>query len=362
MIIKCFYDEFHPCPRDFQSSLKTLGVVSKSFESSQSESLDFCLWWGRDLSKSIRRNFKDRLIVCVKEENFYSVRELYKDDPGIVALFSWEQKPSILSLLKSFLSLSSKEETFMVESLDSIVSRSLEELKKVKQLHQKVVPLRFEDFGAIKMASKFAAGEAPGGEFFDMVKDEKNALVFLTSSSSYVASSLILSNFENMKTSRNINFDTCEQFLSLLEKEFKTTGVLSEDVQVHLSLLYFDLSKMKVKGYNFGGAEIVSSKNSRMDANSYPVDLNFKEKSYFEFTLERGERVLLLSTGIMKNNFSHPSGGSLNKVLKEAFNRPYREILNEIFLGLKNNNKLEFLKNDATAIYIEVDNHAIMEV
>ena len=59
------------------------------------------------------------------------------------------------------------------------------DLKSIKNLHKKLIPLRKEKIKGILISSKFLAGMASGGEFFDIKKEEGQLVVYLTSANSY---------------------------------------------------------------------------------------------------------------------------------------------------------------------------------
>src|SRR5690606_26480195 len=82
--------------------------------------------------------------------------------------------------------------------LNSLVSQNLGELHRLKRLHERLVPLRGEKLKGVSIHSKFAAGESAGGEFFDTVARERELLILMASSRSYIASSAILGHFEDL--------------------------------------------------------------------------------------------------------------------------------------------------------------------
>ncbi|MBK24195.1 MAG: hypothetical protein CME70_09365 [Halobacteriovorax sp.] len=250
------------------------------------------------------------------------------------------------------------------ENLNKMIEFSMAELQRVKRLHEQVVPMKNDNFKGVKILSKFAAGEGAGGEFFDIVKGEQEVLLLLTNTTSYVASSIILSHFEKLRAYSEFGEKRLTDFILGLSGELKDLGLLDMNDTEALQLLVvkIDLNKMKFKGFQFGKTELISSKGHVLGTNDFPLNKEFLSQSEFGFDLERGERLVISSPGVRKN-----CGGFMDEKKYEDFVRERlplgaRDLLNEVYFQLKKKRDSDFLKFDASVIYIEVDKNVIVEV
>lgn len=248
--------------------------------------------------------------------------------------------------------------------LNLMIEKSLDELQKVKALHEKVVPMKNDTFKGIKIISKFAAGEKAGGEFFDIVKGEQEVLLLLTNTKSYVAASIILSHFEKLRVSNYFGKEKVCSFLTDLSSELLSLDLLdySDSESLQLLVVKVNLNKMKASGYQFGQNGIVSSENNSFGSNTFPVGKEFFDQAEFSFDLKRGERLVISSPGVRNNCGDLMDNQNYSKFVKEKLALEPRELLNEIFFQLKKGRDGDFLEFDASVIYIEVDKNAIIEI
>lgn len=244
--------------------------------------------------------------------------------------------------------------------LNALVSQNLSELHRLKRLHERLVPMRGEKLKGLSIHSKFAAGESSGGEFFDTVAREKEVLVLLASSRSYIASSAILGHFEELRSKNSFDDASLESFVTALSYELKK--LQSGDVE--LLLFTIDMKTMEIKGYNYGAATIWKDGSAINKANELEVNPNFVEKARIEFKLARGEKVLVRSSGLAKNlaQTDYAKDENWLAFLDKSTDKSAQELLSELFFQLKKNVETDFLKTDASAILIEVDKNAIVQV
>lgn len=250
------------------------------------------------------------------------------------------------------------------ENLNRMIQFSLEELQRVKKLHEKVVPMKNDNFKGVQILSKFAAGEGAGGEFFDIVKGEQEVLLLLTNTSSYVASSIILSHFEKLRAYQTFGKERIKGFVNELSAELKDLELLdtknSDSLQILIAKI--DLNKMKIEGFQFGKTELVSSKGHYLSSNEIPLGKEFLDRAEFGFDLERGERLVISSPGVRKNCGGFMDNKKYEDFVKERLPLGPRELLNEVYFQLKKSRESDFLQYDASVIYLEVDKNVIIEV
>jgi hypothetical protein len=248
--------------------------------------------------------------------------------------------------------------------LGKILEQSLIELQRVKKIHEKVVPLRHEKIKGINLYSKFAAGFSSGGEFFDIKKDEHQVIVIVTHAKSYVASSIVLNHFEEFQRIKNVDKESIEDFLENLIDECRELDLIDRDnpETLQLDILRLDLRTFEFEGFHFGHGSYFSNGKKLSNENERALNENFFEEAHYKGKLERGEKLIYASPGVLQNFEVRGEKGLLGKIVLEQFDNGPREVLNEIFFQLKKNNEEDFLKFDASVIYLEVDANAFIQV
>ena len=107
------------------------------------------------------------------------------------------------------------------EEIGQILTKVEKEMIRVKKIHSHIMPKRAHHFKNLIIESKFASGEAPGGEFFDVFESSNKTLIFLTSSNSYLTSTLTLSSFNELKDG-DLSLSSLEKALCSIEADLKT--------------------------------------------------------------------------------------------------------------------------------------------
>ncbi len=250
------------------------------------------------------------------------------------------------------------------EHLGRVLEQSLLELQRVKKLHEKVVPIRQEKVKSVTLYSKFAAGFSSGGEFFDLKKSDKEIVIMLTSTKSYVASSVILGHFEEFQKNGDSSKEGIEDFLEELIDECRSLDLISRDDYklLQLDIIRLDLRTYEYEGFHFGKGCYYSDGVKKIASNTLPINENSFEESYFHGVLRRGQKLIYVSPGAFQNYEEKQQEDKIETVILEQFKNGAREILNEAFFQLKKDNEEDFLKYDASIIYLEVDPNAFIQV
>lgn len=235
------------------------------------------------------------------------------------------------------------------------------QLKRVKKTYEEKTPKRLEDFKGVTAMSKYAAGEDVGGEFFDLFTHENKVFILMSSCSSYLASSSLLQFFSEMKAGKNISKEAELEFLKKTHDEVKILNeTRKKPIKVEVFSGIFDATTLQFQGHKFGDFQFISSDlKKKIDIEN--LNLANPEKSYFEVTLDRGERVLLNSPGFQKNwNVAKPD--FLIEELMIDSNMKSLDILDEIYFKLKSKSLNGFLTFDASSIIVEVKHNVILKV
>jgi len=247
------------------------------------------------------------------------------------------------------------------QNLNETVEFTLSELQRIKSIHERLVPVRSDDLKGLQIASKFAAGESSGGEFFDMIKSDQECLLLLTNSKSYVVSSLVLSHFEIFRESKDFSKEMMKSFIKNLNDELSSKEIPEKRKKVDMFVARIDLKKMMIEGYNFGNNELITSDKHAVDANENDMD-GALEESEFEIRMSRGDKLMLLSPGVKSNSNGILSGQNYLNFAKEQVNSAPRQCLDEMFYQLKRFTNTSFLKDDASIIFFEVKPNVIVQV
>lgn len=290
------------------------------------------------------------------------IDEIQKKLSENIFLLSTSAEETVFHNLSTFLNLCSSHSGSTGDIFDKVLKNSLQDLEKIKKIHQKVAPLRSEKIKGLEVLTKFAAGLANGGEFFDILKKDSECLVVLSSSRSYVCSSVVLSHFEAFHQNLDFSNDAMEKFVEDIYGDLKSKGMDRDLEDLSLWIGRIDLKNMEIEGHIFGHFFFKSSENSILAGNELTLNPHFVEKSYFSFKLQRGEKVLIFSPGAVLNLKETSGINDLLTYSKNLIKMELSEAIHEIFIEMGNNKSGSFLPHDATILTLEVDQNVIMQV
>lgn len=321
-----------------------------------------------ECSKSIKNLSDKNIIVLYDQDSSAESMEIIEEamDKYILGFIESERFGFLgVNLILSY--IQKREEGIAEqtgEHLGKVLEQSLLELQRVKKLHEKVVPIRQEKVKGVSIYSKFAAGFSSGGEFFDIKKGDNELIILLTSAKSYVASSVILGHFEEFQKKGDTSREGIEDFLEELIDECRTLDLIDREdhTLLQLDVIRLDLRTYEYEGFHFGKGRYYSDGILKISSNDLSLNENSFEQSYFKGTLRRGQKLIYLSPGTLQNFEFRKQEDKINKVILEQFSNGAREILNEAFFQLKKDNEEDFLKYDASIIYVEVDPNAFIQV
>lgn len=247
--------------------------------------------------------------------------------------------------------------------MDNVVSNVELELLRIKKLYERSAPKRFDYLKGLTYISKYAAGESSGGEFFDAIKVDSKLLVLMSSCDSYLTSSCILNLFANLKDEASLDKSIINSFV---EEVVNEVNVLSdggkEEIDCNLLVCMLDFKSFEISGNIFGSFDVCSSNSKHIyKGNTLKINKKNIEKSLFEMHLQRKERLLLMSPGFKINWGSGKQEINLDEVISDEDIKP-NDLLDELFFQMKKDVKSGFLKHDASAIMLEVDQNVMLEI
>ncbi|WP_372654025.1 hypothetical protein [Halobacteriovorax sp.] len=241
-------------------------------------------------------------------------------------------------------SIDSEDLNEVGQSIEKIMAAAINELQRVKEIHEKLVPIREESFKGLTATSKFGAGESSGGEFFDVITTDNEVLLLLARSRSYLVSSIIMKQFDDLRGSTAFGDKKINEFISGLNVEIENSKIKEEKRKLDVLFIRMDLKKMKGRVWKSGNSELI--------LNSNIIEEN-------EFSIERGEKLIVLSSGLLDNS---PGREIVRNIAITNVNKSRRELLDEVFYNLKKEKTGMFFTHDATMIVFEVSKNAIIQI
>ncbi|MFN8369133.1 MAG: hypothetical protein U0T83_00750 [Bacteriovoracaceae bacterium] len=250
---------------------------------------------------------------------------------------------------------------------DESIVEMQKQLNRVKDFHREFAPKRFEEIRGVEFYSKFLAGLSSGGEFFDLIRIGSSILLFISSTSSYITSGVVLKHYSEIKNWESSNLDKIKKFIRAVEtdiNEIIKKNVKKTEYKTQLLIANLDLNTLKLVGYNFGNCSWVTNvKNATsLPQNDFPIGESFCNQAYFEYKLRRSEKMLFVSPGLKKDFEELLPRENIYEIFKNNLHLSSIDLINEIYYQLKKENSSDFLSYDASAILIEVQNDIITQV
>ena len=248
------------------------------------------------------------------------------------------------------------------QELSEIMGNVEVEMMRVKKMYEVKTPRRFQDIKGVQVYSKYAAGENIGGEFFDIFMEQNKLFVLMSATSSYLASSSILQLFTHFKMKKEISNETEMDLINSIKAEIvELNSSKKKEVELDLFTAIIDLNKHTVSGHLFGKFKALSSASNNFSNSGPSVLANELKEGEFARTIDRGERILLCSPGFIRNWEKLNPEFMMEEIILNKKIKPL-DILDEIFFQLKKESTSGFLSYDASAIILEVQKNAVVEV
>lgn len=326
----------------------------------------------KNLSEGIKNQLRPLFHECFKlidiePQDYPSWHKEFPHSDSKTFLINFKEgvefwKPGVMAFLNAQQLHQSKDLLKVGEGLNQLVTQSLQELQRVKKIHETLVPIRTEKMKGFSITSKFAAGESSGGEFYDVIKGEEEFAIILAHSRSYVVSGLILSAFEEFKKNKSFGPDHIQKFSVELAQIVKREVGPKAYEELQLLLARVDMKSLMIEGVNWGHSQLLSSGDFFVGENNFPIDSSFVEKAAFQNKLTRSGSYVLLSPGLRADCGDRIEGESLMSFVRRMMPDGPQKTLQELFYHLKRNRESSFLKYDATSVYIEVDPNVIVQI
>ena len=216
-----------------------------------------------------------------------------------------------------------------------------------------MISLRKDNFGNVKITSKYVAGMKSGGEFFDVLQRSGRTILFLSSASSYGDSSIILSHFENLHNEKDLSDQSLEKFMAFFYEETSNNNWKSLN-KVQLFLMEINYASLLAFGYNLGGTEVLSGAKQLLPGNQFSPSGHTLDEARFEFSIAGIKKMAVISPGLKKNYQSVQNEKKLREIILEKKEESDENLATMVFSVLKKEGEDDFLEYDGSLILVEV--------
>ena len=245
----------------------------------------------------------------------------------------------------------------LTAQVERLKAKGLAMTAEMKNLHGHLVPGRQQKLKNATIWTKYAAGERPGGDYYDFVFQRGDVYLFMVHASSYLLSSAAMASFDQWRQGPR-PYDLKKLIAALAQQNQAAAAGAALEVLV----VKFDLRHLTGEGFCFGPWTLVSSGELYQQGNTYPCDPSFMPKARLTFKLDRGEILTFLSPGVPLNLQKAAPEKELIDFFRPWLNKRPREVLDELFFQMQRPVQRGFLEQDASAVMLEVHANALWEV
>ncbi len=242
------------------------------------------------------------------------------------------------------------------QDLDVTLQSAENEMLKAKKLHDLLIPKRNDEIKGVTFLNKYAVGDGGGGEFYDLLQfGQKVYQIFISSQSYLISSSLVgILNQHKQKDFSPLAFiQDAQNEVQVINSSKKKKS------EVEVVVLELDTSLLLLKAYGWGKMKLFCPQKGEIDL-GLPVAQGANSNILHQ--LEKGERIILLSSGFIFNWNEGKINKDLYSFLKNHQQLALNDLMNEIFLQLSLVKDAEFLTKDASVVMMEVNRHAIHKI
>lgn len=303
--------------------------------------------------KNILLKRKQKTVIAINaRRDFKLVAELNESINQVFGFIDLTQELNYnVPLLKNYLQLANPASGVHLESLASDMDKLYEytksELTRVKDLHDRLVKVRTDNFKGVTITSKFMAGEKSGGEFFDILQSDNQVLFLMAGTNNYIVSSMILAEMEVLKMSTPTTSlsSQCEHFEQMITKH-------AIDNQAELT---YCLATINLKNLS---ATLICKGNG----NYFFQGKCLPFESTVELKLKPGEKFAILSHGAVKNLAELNTKLSPEKFFANNQDKTTKDLINEFFFEVSRNKAGNFLNYDALMAMVELDQKTLYTI
>lgn len=252
--------------------------------------------------------------------------------------------------------LNREREIFLLKQDFLILGESISsELKRLRDFNERFFPKRKGKTTGLSFVSKYKTGSHSGGDFFDCLESEEKLTFVLLSTNSYLFLGKISKLIGEMKSFSIYGLEEIIKSVETLRYSFSKGH---RDIDLEMLILEIDKKNLIFSGHAFGGGSVWSSTHgSFVDKNSYPVETGFSQRCFFSGSLSRGDSLILLSPGGLRNWKKKWGLKEYSELFKAHGNG--EDFLEEFFLKIYEEDLLEY---DTSMVFINVDKGGVYEI
>ncbi len=250
-------------------------------------------------------------------------------------------------------------------TLDLLLYQSEQDVEKLNQIQQVIVPSDLPQFPGFEISRKFVYGTKQGGDYFDLYShpDKMKFSLLLSSSTSYTMSaallSVILQSSSELEGRAGQSIDQAIQTITL-----ELNKITSGQDESHLMIGQFDRRDMSFKFCCFGdigcyfqdtnqkNLQILTFKRmqSSLKKENAPIKARFQQ-----IELKPSQRLCFISKGLLEIL----SDQDINDILKTDHVASVHQIRNQILVRAQLKSGLEQPHKDQTVIIIELKENMV---
>lgn len=299
--------------------------------------------------------YSGAIILCESESERVEALKMVSEMPKILGIygpsFTPEEAEVLGNLLSYFWSMTQEQRNFQQRmyqfslEIEQLMATAEEDMMRARALHEKLLPKRTETIKGLHFYSKFATGSGRGVEFFDLIDTSTKSYQVYLSTSSYLISGTILSLLERHK---QVGFDV-KSFLEEANNDIATIQeTKNTPLDVSLSVVAIDLNDLSMTFHGKSDLKII--KDGKIT------------NSHERVSLVKGEKLIVLSAGYMKNLKQLALPFNIEKIYDQHRSLSPHELLNELIFKLKSSLEVDQDLSDMIAVMVEVNRHGIHQV
>ncbi len=279
--------------------------------------------------------------------------------PHVLQVFAWPLQELEMELFKNTaktfirhrleLQTYQKQITQISQDLDQLLRVAHHELSRAKNVHNRLVPKRIDEYKGVNIVHRYAAGSGIGTEFSDVIQDGNTLHQIVFATSSFLLSSTAVSLIQEMKEKKF----NAELFLKTIKDEvIHLNQTKKKKIESHLMIMSFDLTQLRASFTGWGEFEYYGQVKGRDKIDFMGQTMSF----------QKDERVIFFSPGFISNWNEYKSLPSIDQIVENQNRGTVYDLLTELIFQLKKVSSEDFLNRDATVVALEVNRHGIQQV
>jgi hypothetical protein len=235
---------------------------------------------------------------------------------------------------------------FLGTQLSEVLHFLEDEMEENRQNYLKHKKSRRINAKAMMIDAVYKIGQKPGSEYFDCIVSGDKLLAFVSSTNNYLLSAQLIEFYYGYRhQQKDLNQKSFSNHLSTWVQKSGAAAIRSD---LSLLVMEINLQNLEYKISIEGDFYLKSTKRESLGTSGH---------------LERGEQIVVLSPGGLKNlQLVGRERSYLNGLVEKTIGKTKFEILDQIMLEMKKDSSSMFMEYDSYGVYLEVSSNAIISV